>query len=128
MTETNATIFVVDDDASVLKALRRLIGSAGFAVETFSSAQGFLDHAGSKGPGLLVLDLRMPGMSGLELQRHLSASGSKMPIVFITAHEDPEAGKLAMEAGAVAFLQKPFDEQTLLDAIAAGLGKKPERR
>ena len=125
MSEGNVTIFVVDDDEPVLKALKRLIRSAGFNVETFSSAQEFLKWDCGEKPGLLVLDVRMPEMSGFELQKRLASSGSKMPIIFITAHEDMKARKLAMEAGAVAFLQKPFEDQALLDAIYTGLEKKP---
>ena len=119
--ETNATIFVVDDDVSVRKALNRLMKSVGFTVETFASAQEFLNYAPCEDPGLLVLDVRMPGMSGLELQKQLIASGSEIPIIFITAHEDPEAHTLAMEGGAIAFFQKPFDDQKLFDAIHLAL-------
>lgn len=115
------TIFVVDDDESVRKALKRLIKSAGFRVETFALAREFLHYAHRESPGVLVLDVRMPGMSGLELQKQLVASGSKTPIIFITAHEDIQAHTLAMEAGAVAFLQKPFDDQKLFDAIYLAL-------
>ena len=124
MSKSNVTIFVVDDDESILKALERLIRSASFNVETFSSAHEFLNCGYGERAGLLILDVRMPDMSGFELQKRLAESGSKMPIIFITAHEDIKALKLAMEAGAVAFLQKPFEDQALLDAIYTALEKK----
>ena len=123
MTNTNTAIWVVDDDPSVCKALRRLIKSAGFSVKTYSSAQIFLDDGRMEDSGLLILDVRMPGLSGLELQNQMAASGSKIPIIFITAHDDGEARTTAMEKGAVAFLYKPFDDQDLLDSIYAGLGR-----
>ncbi len=125
MGESNSTIFVVDDDESVLKALKRLIKSVGFKVETFSSAFEFLDYGYDERAGLLVLDIRMPEMSGIELQKRLVESGSKMPIIFITAHGNEETCRLVMEAGAVAFFQKPFEDQSLLDAICSGLGENP---
>ncbi len=121
MTNTKTTICVVDDDPSVCKALSRLIKSVGFSVKTYSSAQKFLDDVRMEDSGLLILDVRMPGLSGLELQKQLAASGSKIPIVFITAHDNGEAHTTAMKEGAVAFLYKPFDGQDLLDAIYAGL-------
>lgn len=124
MSESNVTIFVVDDDESVLKALNRLLRSAGFNVETFSSSQEFLKY-GCKREGLLVLDVRMPEMSGIELQKRLVESGSKMSIIFITAHANGETSRLATKSGAVAFLQKPFEDQALLDAICTGLERKP---
>jgi len=121
VTNTNPTIWVVDDDPSVCKALRRLIKSVGFRVKTYTSAQEFLDAGHMEDPGLLILDVRMPGLSGLELQKQLAASGSKIPIVFITAHDNGDAYTTAMEEGAVAFLHKPFDDQELLRAIDAGI-------
>lgn len=120
MRETDITIFIVDDDASVRKGLRRLVASAGFSTKTFASAQEFLAHRGSE-RSLLVLDVKLVGMSGIELQEQLAECGSKIPIIFITGHEDRKAYKSAMEAGAVAFLRKPFDDRVLLDAIHAGL-------
>lgn len=121
MTNTNTTIWVVDDSPSVCKAIKRLIKSVGFSVKTYASAQKFLDDVRMEDSGLLILDVRMPGLSGLELQKQLAASGSKIPIVFITAHDNGEAHTTAMKEGAVAFLYKPFDGQDLLDAIYAGL-------
>jgi FixJ family two-component response regulator len=117
----NKVICVVDDDPSVCKALSRLIKSAGFKVKTYGSAQEFLDDDHTERSDLLVLDVRMPGMNGLNLQSHLAASGHTIPIVFITAHENGIAKTKAMAAGAVAFFQKPFDEKDLLGAIYKGL-------
>jgi FixJ family two-component response regulator len=107
--EKSPTIAVVDDDPSVRRALKRLIKSTGFNVNTFATAQEFLDYANHESPDLIILDVRMPQMSGLELQEHLVCSGSKIPIIFITAHEDEVAYTLAIASGATAFLQKPFD-------------------
>jgi two-component system, LuxR family, response regulator FixJ len=110
-------IFVIDDDASVRKALQRLIRSAGMSVETFASAEEFL-HAKVPLPDFLVLDVRMPGMSGLELQQFLLAKNQLVPIVFITAHDDEQARRSAMLAGAVDFLHKPFEDHVLLQALS----------
>ena len=121
MTKRRITIGVVDDDPSVCKALSRLIKSAGFNVTTYASAQEYLDDDHSEGHDLLVLDVRMPGMNGLELQNHLVASGRAIPIVFITAYEDGMEKTKAMAAGAVAFFLKPFDEKDLLGAIYKAL-------
>jgi FixJ family two-component response regulator len=117
-------IFIVDDDRSVRKALKRLLSSAGFAVEAFGSAEEALKSSQRALVDGFVIDVRMPGMSGLELQRELLAAGSRVPVIFITAHEDAEARNAAMEAGATAFLQKPFDDRALLDAVETGLKRK----
>jgi two-component system response regulator FixJ len=112
------TIFVIDDDESVRKALRRLLRSVGINVQTFASAEDFLDAA-LPPPDCLVLDVRMPdGLGGLELQQQLARGGPCIPIVFITGHEDQQARHQAMAAGAIDFLQKPFDDQLLLEAVA----------
>jgi FixJ family two-component response regulator len=124
MGESNPTIFIVDDDESVLKALKRLLNSVSLKVETFSSARDFLDYGYGEKAGLLILDIRMPEMSGVELQKKLAKSGSKMSIIFITAHGNAETYRVTMESGAVAFLQKPFEDQELLNAIYTGLEKK----
>ena len=121
MTDSNTTIWVVDDDPSVCNALKRLIKSVGFNVKTYSSAKKFLDDGHMEDPGLLILDVRMPGLNGLELQKQLAASGSKIPIIFITAHDNGDTHTAAIKEGAKAFLHKPFDEQDLLDAIYAGI-------
>jgi FixJ family two-component response regulator len=111
-------ISVVDDDAAVREAVRSLLRSAGYRAETFASAEEALDAGALDGAACVVLDVRMPGMSGLELQDHLIASGRLIPIVFVTAHADEQARARALERGAIACLQKPFDADTLLDAVA----------
>lgn len=124
MTKSSKTICVVDDDPSVCKALSRLIRSARFRVRTYGSVQAFLDDNHTEPADLLVLDIQMPGMNGLNLQSHLTASGNTIPIVFITAYENGIAKTRAMAEGAVAFFQKPFDEKDLLRAIYKGLNLK----
>ena len=121
VTNINPTIWVVDDDPSVCNALKRLIKSVGLNAKTYSSAQEFLDDGHREDTGLLILDVRMPGLSGLELQKQMSASGSKIPIIFITAHDNGGTYTSAIKEGAIAFLHKPFDEQDLLGAIYAGI-------
>src|SRR6202051_1051852 len=117
MTEEHPTIFVVDDDSSMRDSLRNLFRSVGLNVETFGVAQEFLSRERSKGPGCLVLDVRLPGLSGLDLQRQLADENIQIPIVFITAHGDIQMSVRAMKAGAVEFLTKPFRDQDLLDAV-----------
>ena len=117
MNEERATVFVVDDDASMREALKNLLRSVGLAVETFGSAQEFLSSDRSKAPGCLVLDVRLPGLSGLDLQRQLADANLQIPIVFITGHGDIQMSVRAMKAGAVEFLTKPFRDQDLLDAV-----------
>lgn len=124
MINASLIIFVVDDDESARTGLGRLLWSAGFEVKTFASGQEFLDHGQVDNGGVLVLDVRMPGMGGLEVQKGLAARGSKLPIIFLTGFEDPQAHRKALNSGAIAFLQKPVDEQTLLQAVkAASQGK-----
>ena len=118
---TQSVIYIVDDDASVLRALRRLIKAMGFTVETFASAEDFLQSGHRKKRGCLILDIQLPGMDGFDLQKRLAASDCRIPLIFITAHEDTKVRVRALEAGA-AFLQKPFDEQALLNAINTALG------
>jgi two-component system, LuxR family, response regulator FixJ len=125
MGEKDTPIFVVDDDGSVRTALSRLLKACGFKVQTFGSAEDFLDSGFVQRTGVLILDVRMTGMSGLELQQWLGEMGSDMPIIFMTAHDDIQARTKAMEAGAVAFLQKPFEEQRLLDAIHCAFDRRP---
>jgi len=124
MAENDVTLSVVDDDDSVRTALKRLLKAWGFNVKTFKSAEDFLDSGLAEYPGLLILDVRMTGMSGLELQRRLIDKGYDMPVIFMTAHDDIGAQTIAMEAGAVAFLQKPFGERILIDAIHRALGRQ----
>jgi FixJ family two-component response regulator len=110
-------VFVVDDDAAARDAMESLLQSVGLRVETFSSAAEFLERGASEGPCCLVLDVRLPGMSGIELQRSLTIAGAKLPIIFITGHGDIPMSVEAMKAGAMEFLTKPFRGQELLDAI-----------
>src|SRR5437879_531459 len=117
MPTPRAAVFVVDDDASVREALRSLLRSAGFGVETFASAQEFLARTPSDLPGCLVLDVGLPDLSGLDLQQQMAAMNREIPIVFITGQGDVPTSVRAMKAGAVEFLTKPFGEQDLLDAI-----------
>jgi len=123
-----ATVFVVDDDASVREALGSLIRSVGLRVEMFSSAKEFLRRKTPDGPACLVLDVRLPGLSGLELQRELAAANNQIPIIFITAHGDIPMTVRAMKAGAVEFLPKPFRDQDLLDAIHQAVERNAEAR
>jgi len=117
MTTERATVFVVDDDASVRKALARSIQAAGLNVKTFASAREFLDQGPPNGPGCLVLDLRMPGLSGLDLQAELNSRNVQTPIIFITGHGDIPVTVKAMKSGAVDFLPKPFNVKDLLRVI-----------
>jgi FixJ family two-component response regulator len=110
-------VFVVDDDPSVRKSLTRLVESAGYAVETFASAAEFLARAPVAGPCCLVLDVRMPGVTGLDLQKMLAEAVHRIPVVFITGHGDVAMSVRAMKAGAVDFLTKPFARKDLLGAI-----------
>jgi FixJ family two-component response regulator len=114
-------IAVVDDDESVRQGLANLISSVGYEAELYASAEEFLVRPEADGAACLVLDLRMPGMGGLELQRRLAARGGAPPVIIITAHDDDEARAEALAAGAVAFLSKPFKEETLLGAISSAL-------
>jgi FixJ family two-component response regulator len=110
-------VFVVDDDESIRESLSSLFRSVGLRVELFSSAQAFLKHQRPNVPACLVLDVRLPGLSGLELQRELGAHGSAIPIIFITGHGDIPMSVRAMKQGAVEFLTKPFRDQDLLEAV-----------
>jgi len=113
----DATVFIVDDDAAVRDSLRFMIESVGLRVATHACAQEFLDTYDQAHPGCLVLDVRMPGMSGLDLQKQLSARNIDIPIIFITAHASVPTAVNAMRAGAVDFITKPFGDETLLDRI-----------
>jgi FixJ family two-component response regulator len=123
MREEHPTVFVVEDDSSMRDALRNLLRSVGLNVETFGVAQEFLSREKSKGPGCLVLDIRLPGLSGLDLQRQLAEANIQIPIVFITAHGDIQMSVRAMKAGAVEFLTKPFRDQDLLDAVQQAVAR-----
>jgi FixJ family two-component response regulator len=117
MGDAEATVFVIDDDPSVRKATERLIKSVGLRVMTFASALEFLKSARPDSPACLVLDIRLPGLSGLDLQRELAERHVRIPIIFITGHGDIPMSVQAMKSGAVEFLTKPFRDQGLLDAI-----------
>lgn len=118
---SSPTVFVVDDDAAIRKSLSLLVQSVQLPAETFETAQQFLDAYDGSRPGCLLLDLRMPGSSGLELQQRLAARGIRIPIIFISAHGDVISAVSAMRAGAVDFLEKPFRGQVLLDRIHQAL-------
>ncbi len=122
------SVFVVDDDPSVRRSLRRLIESVGLNVDTYATAQEFLDKYQRGQPGCLVLDVRMPGLGGLELQERLATDKLQIPIIFITGHGDVPMTARAMKAGAVDFIQKPFNEQDLLDAISRALETDAQQR
>ena len=121
MSESDAVVFVVDDDPAIRDALTSLLRSVGLAVETFESAQEFLNRQPPDGPGCLVLDVRLPGVSGLDLQRVLATAQMTLPIIFLTGYGDIPMSVRAMKAGAVDFLPKPFHDQELLDAIQQAL-------
>jgi FixJ family two-component response regulator len=112
---------IVDDDNSIRKSVRRLMKAFGVAVETFASAEEFLGSDRLDKTSCLILDVHMPGMNGLELQKRLVASGSAIPIIFITAFSNDDARAQAMKAGAVGYLAKPFDDEELLNCIHAAL-------
>jgi FixJ family two-component response regulator len=128
MTEADGVVFVVDDDAAMRGSLASLVRSVGLRVEGFASAQDFLRCTPSDVPGCLVLDVRLPGLSGLDLQRRMAEADLDIPIVFITAHGDIPMTVRAMKDGAVEFLTKPFRDQDLLDAIQLGLERARKAR
>ncbi len=126
MGDLQSLVCVVDDDAAVRDALKRLIRSVGLDVELFESAQEFLRWRRRSVPTCVILDIRLPGISGLDLQRELEALGVRIPLIFITGHGDIPMSVRAMKAGAVEFLTKPFRDQDLLDAIQVGLERDRE--
>jgi FixJ family two-component response regulator len=121
-------VYVIDDDASMRASLESLLTSVGHQVETVASVQAFMDSPRAEAPSCLVLDVRLPGRSGLELQRDLSSAGVLLPIVFITGHGDIPMSVAAMKAGAIEFLTKPFRDQDLLDAVHRGLALDRQHR
>ena len=123
MRERDAIIYIVDDDSSVRRGLARLLRSAGYRVETFASVREFLERGDLDGAGCLVLDIRMPGESGLDLHQALVDQGWALPVVFITGNGNIPMTMLAIPRDAVDVLTKPFDDQTLLDAIQHALGR-----
>lgn len=128
MIEGNPTVYIVDDDASVRDALKRLLRSVGLRCELFGLAQEFLRYRRPDLPSCLVLDVRLPGTSGLDLQRQLADAEIQIPIIFITAHGDIPMSVRAMKAGAVEFLPKPFRDQDLLEAIHIAMERDRTRR
>ncbi|MBK6677706.1 MAG: response regulator transcription factor [Rhodocyclaceae bacterium] len=126
---SDATVFIIDDDQAVARSLRWLIETVRLKVETFASAQAFLDQYDATKPGCLVLDVRMPGMSGLELQERLAARGGyHPPIIFITGHGDVQMAVRAVQAGAFDFVEKPFNDQDLLDRIQRAIAHDAGQR
>ena len=124
----NPTVFIVDDDARMRAAMQRLLKAVGLYSESFSTPQDFLRQKLPDGPTCLVLDVRLPGMSGLEVQRQLKEAGAQIPIIFITSHGDIPMTVKAMKSGAVEFLTKPFRDQDLLDAIHQALKSNADWR
>jgi FixJ family two-component response regulator len=128
MNEERSTIFIVDDDASVRKSLSRLLTSYGLAVETFESAEQFLKREPYEGTGCIILDVRMPGLSGIALHDELARTDCHVPVIFITGHGDIPMSVEAMKKGASDFLPKPFDEEQLMDAVHGALEKSARDR
>ena len=128
MSEPHPIVFVIDDDSSVREALKSLIRSVGLQVELFGSTQEFRRRRPSDNPNCLVLDIRLPGKSGLDFQRELAAENIHTPIIFITGHGDIPMSVQAMKGGAIEFLTKPFRDQDLIDAINLGLERDRARR
>ena len=128
MSRADTRIFVVDDDAKFSKSLARLVRSIGYDVELFASAKDFLEREPFEGPGCLLLDVRMPGLTGPDLQEELNKRNISMPIIFLTAHADTPTGVKAMKDGAVDFLLKPIEEHALFEAIDNALDKGAQLR
>jgi two-component system, LuxR family, response regulator FixJ len=128
MSGTVPIVFIVDDDEAVRASLRLLLKSVGIAAQAFGSAQEFLGGHDASKPGCLLLDIRMPGMSGMELQQHLNMRGAIIPVLFITGHGDVPMAVEAMKNGAFDFLQKPFRDQELIDRVQRALAKDGENR
>jgi len=128
MTEAAPTVLIIDDDPAIRGALENLLRSVGLSVKSFASVPEFLQAGRPDGPTCLVLDVRLPGPSGLDFQRELLATNIHLPIIFITGHGDIPMSVQAMKGGAIEFLTKPFRDQDLLDAIQLGLARDRERR
>ena len=126
--EASPTVFIIDDDLELGKSVGRLLRSVGLDAQLFASVPDFLKSTRPNGPTCLVLDVRLPGLSGLEFQRELAAANTQLPIIFITGHGDIPMSVQAMKGGAIEFLPKPFREQDLLEAIRLGLHRDRERR
>jgi FixJ family two-component response regulator len=128
MADANSTVLVVDDDPTLRESVGRLLRSLGLEAQLFASIADFLDSDPPDGPACLVLDVRLPGQSGLDFQRELAAANRELPIIFITGHGDIPMTVQAMKGGAIEFLTKPFRDQDLLDAIQLGLSRDRVRR
>ena len=128
MESAKPTVFVVEDDASFRRAVERLLAASGYVVESFASATEFMERQSPDRHGCLLLDVRLPDITGLELQHLVTTSGATTPIVFMTGHADVATCVRAMKGGAADFLIKPFEEAELLDAVERGLAKDQERR
>jgi FixJ family two-component response regulator len=128
MPEAKAAVFVIDDDPSMRGALENLISSVGLDVQLFASTKEFLQHKRPDAPGCLLLDVRLPGMSGLAFQQELVKMGVALPVIFISGHADVPTTVRAMKAGAIDFLTKPFHDQELLDAVHAAIERDRARR
>jgi FixJ family two-component response regulator len=128
MADANSTVLVVDDDPTLRESVGRLLRSLGLEAQLFGSIADFLKSDPPDGPSCLVLDVRLPGQSGLDLQRELAAANRELPIIFITGHGDIPMTVQAMKGGAIEFLTKPFRDQDLLDAIRLGLSRDRARR
>ena len=128
MASDSATVFIIDDDPGMRAAIEGLLESVGLPSQSFGSAREFLDRPGAGGPCCLVLDVRLPGESGLDFQRKLTEAGVEIPIIFVTAHGDIPMSVKAMKSGAIEFLTKPFRDQDLLDAIQQALERDRARR
>lgn len=126
--EAAPTVFVIDDDSAVRRSITGLLKAVGLRSESFGSTQEFLGHAGAEGPSCLILDVRLPGLSGLDFQQQLAEAGVPIPIIFITAHGDIPMSVRAMKSGAIEFLTKPFHNQDLLDAVQQALQRDRTRR
>jgi len=125
---TDTTVFVVDDDPAVRKSMKFLMSSVGIGVETFESAQDFLGRYEPSRPGCLVLDVRMPGMSGLELQERLNQDGIEIPVIIISAYGDVPVAVRALKGGAVDFMEKPYTDQDLLERVNVALERDRSQR
>ncbi|NBB52430.1 response regulator [Rhizobium sp. CRIBSB] len=126
--KTDLVVHVVDDDAAVRDSIAFLLDSAGLASRTYDSATALLEHSGALEPGCIVTDVRMPGLSGLEMVRRLAAAGNTLPVIVITGHADVPLAIEAMHAGVADFLEKPFDDDALMSAIDTALARGAEAR
>ncbi len=127
MPKNRTTIYIIDDDASVRRALGRVMTSAGLDHRAFDSAEAFLAATPAAGSGCIVADMTMPGFSGLELKQALNAAHSELPLIFLTAHDTPESREAAHEAGAEGYFRKPVDTQALLDAVHWALNEQQSK-